>query len=238
MCRCTGLCCGWALMPCQAGNQRTMQPARSRDSQTGSSAGPPDSSSNSGTRASSGHGVGMGGAWSPRLSAVMGDSTRPRWAASAPARRSSRGVLGLVSRSRPTSPWWTIRPCGAWVYSGRRSRRTKDSLRRTGSTCRAARLVRSTAWPIRRAAMLTARRRSSASAYSSRVATSSTSVASSRSIVRPELRWRASRTSSSCSYGSLTPECGRSVSQVAASARSMIMSRKPPRASFRSGSSR
>ena len=225
-------------MPCHAGNQRTMQPARSRDSQTGSRAGPPDSSSKSGTRASSGHGVGIGGACSPRFWAVTGDSTSPRCAASAPARRSSSGLLGLVNRSRPTSPWWTISPCGACVYSGRRSRRTKESLRRTGSTCRAARLVRSTAWPIRRAAMLTARRRSSASAYSRRAATSSTSVARRRSIVRPELRWRASRTSSRRSYGSLTPACGRSVSQVAARARSMIMSRKPPRASFRSGSSR
>ena len=53
--------------------------------------------------------------------------------------------------------------------------------------------------------MLTARRRSSASAYSRRAATSSTSVASRRSIVRPELRWSASRTSSRRSYGSLTP---------------------------------
>ena len=38
--RCTGLCCGRALMPCHAGNQRRRcQPARSRDSQTGSRPG-------------------------------------------------------------------------------------------------------------------------------------------------------------------------------------------------------
>ena len=41
--------------------------------------------------------------------------------------------------------------------AGRRSRFTKLSTRRSGITWRAARTVSSTAWPIRRAAMLTSR---------------------------------------------------------------------------------
>ena len=84
-----------------------------------------------------------------------------------PARRPAdptRGSLGLVVRPRATSPWWMIRPCSAWMYSGRRSRLTKLSTRRCGMACRAARAVRSTACPIRRAARLTSRCRSSGSA--------------------------------------------------------------------------
>ena len=54
-----------------------------------------------------------------------------------------------------------ISPWSATAYSGRRSRLTKRSTRGSGMAPRAARAVRSTAWPIRRAAMLTSRRRSS-----------------------------------------------------------------------------
>ena len=215
-----------------------MQPARSRASQTGIRFWPLDSISSSASRAPSGHGVDKVGACRPRLSAVTGESTRPRWAASAPARRPTTGSLALVVRPRATSPWLMIRPWSAWMYSGRRSRFTKLSTRRCGMACRAARAVRSTACPIRRAARLTSRCRSSDSGKPSSRATSAISPSSSRSKARPELRCRASRTSSSRSYGSRTPWCGRSVSQVAASARNMLMSRMPPRASLRSGSSR
>ena len=236
--RCTGLCCGRARIGSQQGIQRTMQPASSSASQTGTSPAPLDSISSSASRASAGQGTGRAGAIRPRLSAVTGDSIRPREAASAPARSPVSGSLALARRPSATSPPWMIRPWSASTYSGRRSRRVKLSSRRCGTAPCAARTVRSTACPIHRAARLTSRRSSSASSYPSCRATGSTCSSSSRSEARPEVRWSASRTSSSRSYGSRTPVCGRSVSQVAASARSDVMSRSPPRASLRSGSSR
>ena len=45
--------------------------------------------------------------------------------------------------------------------------------------------------------------------------------------VAPEARCKASRTSSSRSYGSRIPTCGRSVSQLAASARSIDIAETP-----------
>ena len=120
---------------------------------------------------------------------VRGDGGEHQARAGRPARRPAdptTGSLALVVRPRATSPWLMIRPWSAWMYSGRRSRFTKLSTRRCGMACRAARAVRSTACPIRRAARLTSRCRSSDSAKPSRRATSAISPSSSRSKARPE----------------------------------------------------
>ena len=100
-----------------------MQPARSSASQTGTSPAPLDSISSSASRASAGQGTGRAGASRPRLSAVTGDSIRPREAASAPARSPISGSLALARRPSATSPPWMIRPWSASTYSGLRSRR-------------------------------------------------------------------------------------------------------------------
>ncbi len=80
--------------------------------------------------------------------------------------------------------------------------------------------------------------RSSASSYPSSAATASWSSRPSRSRPRPVTTWTASRTSSSSSWARSTPPCGRSASQASASARSTVMSRRPPCDSLSSGSMR
>ncbi|CPU66170.1 Uncharacterised protein [Mycobacteroides abscessus] len=57
-------------------------------------------------------------------------------------------------------------------------------------------------------------------------------------MCRPVTTWSVSRTSSRCACARSTDPCGRSVSQVAASAESTTASRMPPRDSLRSGSMR
>ncbi len=89
-----------------------------------------------------------------------------------------------------------------------------------------------------RAASYTCRSSASASRRPSAAATSSCSWRASRSVARPVARWRASRTSSSRRRASARPSRGASASQDAATARRAVASRRPPRASLRSGSSR
>src|SRR5690349_13709399 len=79
---------------------------------------------------------------------------------------------------------------------------------------------------------------SSASWYPSSAAAASWSSRASRSRPRPVTTWTASRTSRSFSYAASTAPWGRSASQAAARARRTVMSRRPPRASLRSGSRR
>ena len=103
---------------------------------------PLDSISSSASRASAGQGTGRAGASRPRLSAVTGDSIRPRGRpAPRPAARSA-ARSALARWPSATSPPWMIRPWSASTYSGRRSRRVKLSSRRCG-TAPCARRVRS-----------------------------------------------------------------------------------------------
>ena len=148
----------------QQGIQRTMQPARSSASQTGSRPAPLDSISSSASRASSGQGAGRAGACSPRLSAVTGDSTRPRWAASAPARSPISGSLGAGQSAERHLAVVDDQPVVGLDVLGPALPPDEAQHPALRHAPRAARAVRSTACPIRRAARLTSRRRSSGSA--------------------------------------------------------------------------
>ena len=116
--------------------------------------------------------------------------------------------------------------------------RSRGRTARDLSTRPTSRQVTSLAYEMTRAASYTWRSRVSASSRPSSAATWSCSWRASRSVARPVVRCRASRTSSSRRRASSRPSRGASASQEAATARRVVASRRPPRASFRSGSSR
>ena len=235
VCRCTAVRCGRLRTPAHSGNQVVARPAWSRVSQTPTSGSPAPSSRTSASVACVGHGVGSGTDVLARCDAVTGDSGSPCTAAAAAARTAMVGSLtGAAADESTTSPSCSTRPGS----SGRSRGFCRRSPRRRVVAPRARRSVRSRLCETVRAAEATLVSSASASGTPSATATASCSASSSRSPARPVTACRASRTSSRVVVALSISPCGESASQLATSACRTTTSRRPPRASLRSPSSR
>ncbi len=226
---CTGLRCGAERTTSQPGISREIRFAWSKDSQAGTAARPAPSRLTRFSRACRGQGTGKGADSCARRSTVCGEIRSPACAAAAAVRSTSTGSRsGRASAAKTTSESCTTTPSAR----GERSE-ARPILRKRGSdlrlTCRRTRpqATELTKEMVRPAAQ-TARNNSSSSVYPSIAATCGCSCWVRRSVVRPVLKCRASRASSSVRRAMLNEFCGGLMIQLAAKARITVRSRRPP----------